>query len=116
MLRLKKRLWCESKLRQLFCFQRAYHGFFYPKTALVDEEDATFYEKESLSVNESCEVEVDEPSSDSPQLPVEDAHDIIQSKIDQGEFLLFFNELLSLLAWFFSYYFRSANFVVVVIQ
>ena len=60
---------------------------------MVDEEDATFYGKESLSVDESCEVDVDEPSSDSPQLPVEDAHGIIQSKIDQGEFLPFFNEL-----------------------
>lgn len=63
---------------------------FYPKTALVDEEDATLYGKESLSVDESCEVEVDEPSSDSPQLPVEDADDTIQSKSDQGEFNLFF--------------------------
>ena len=67
---------------------------FYPKTVLVEEEGATFYEKESLPVDESCEVEVDEPSSDSPQLPVEEEHDIIQSKIDQGEFLLFFNEPL----------------------
>ena len=79
---------------------------FFPKTALGDEEDATFYGKESLSVDESCEVEVDEPSSDSPQLPTEDAHDFIQSKSDQGEFILFF----------FFYPFRSANFVVVVIQ
>ena len=79
---------------------------FFPKTALGDEEDATFYGKESLSKGESCEVEVDEPSSDSPQLPTEDAHDIIQSKSDQGEFILFF----------FFYPFRSANFVVVVIQ
>ena len=79
---------------------------FYPKTALVDKDDATFYGKESLSVDESCEVEVDEPSSDSPQLPNEDAHDIIQSKSDQSEFILFF----------FFYPFRSANFVVVVIQ
>ena len=79
---------------------------FFPKTALGDEGDATFYGKESLSVDESCEVEVDEPSSDSPQLPTEDAHDIIQSKSDQGEFILFF----------FFYPFRSANFVVVVIQ
>ena len=79
---------------------------FFPKTALGDEEDATFYGKESLSVDESCEVEVDEPSSDSPQLPTEDALDIIQSKSDQGEFILFF----------FFYPFRSANFVVVVIQ
>ena len=79
---------------------------FYPKTALVDKDDATFYGKESLSVDESCEVEVDEPSSDSPQLPTEDAHGIIQSKSDQGEFILFF----------FFYPFRSANFVVVVIQ
>ena len=79
---------------------------FYPKPALGDEEDATVYGKQSLSVDESCEVEVDEPSSDSPQLPTEDAHDIIQSKSDQGEFILFF----------FFYPFRSANFVVVVIQ
>lgn len=79
---------------------------FYPKTALVDEEDATFYGKESLSVDESCDVEVDEPSSDSPQLPTEDAHDIIESKSDQGELILFF----------FFYSSRSANFVVVVIQ
>ena len=47
-----------------------------------------------MPVDESCEVEVDEPSSDSPQLPVEEEHDVIQSKIDQGEFRLFFNELL----------------------
>ena len=73
-----------------FCFQCAHDGFICPKTALVDEEDATFYGKESLSVDESCEVEVDEPSSDSPQLPAEDAHDIIQSKRGKGEFLLFF--------------------------
>ena len=79
---------------------------FFPKTALGDEEDATFYGRESLSVDESCEVEVDEPSSDSPHLPTEEAHDIIQSKSDQGEFILFF----------FFYPFRSANFVVVVIQ
>ena len=63
---------------------------FLSKTALVGEEDATSYGKESLSVDESCEVEVDEPSTDSPQLPTEDAHDIIQSKSDQGEFILFF--------------------------
>ena len=85
-----KRLWFKSKLRYFFCFQRAHDGFIYPKTALADEEDATFYGKESLSVGESREVDVDEPSSDSPQLPAEDAHDIIQSKRGQGEFLLFF--------------------------
>lgn len=71
-------------------FSTCLSWLFYPKTALVDEEDATFYGKESLSVDESCEVEVDEPSSDSPQLPVEDADDIIQSKGVQGEFNLFF--------------------------
>lgn len=60
---------------------------------LVDEEDATFYGKESLSVDESCEVDVDEPFSYSPQLPTEFAHDICQSKSGQGEFLLFLNEL-----------------------
>lgn len=76
----------------IFCFHRAHDGFIYPKTALVDEEDATFYGKESLSVDESCEVDVDEPSSDSPQLPTEFAHDTCQSKCDQGEFLLFLNE------------------------
>ena len=43
-----------------------------------------------MSVDESCEVEVGEPSSDSPQLPVENADDIIQRKSDQGEFNLFF--------------------------
>ena len=86
-------------------FSTCLSWLFYPKTALVDEEDATFYGKEALSVNESCELEVDEPSSYSPQLPTEDAHDIIQSKSDQGEFILFF-----------FYPFRSANFVVVVIQ
>ena len=58
-----------------------------------------------MSVDESCEVEVDEPSSDSPLLPTEDAHDIIQSKSDQGELILFV----------FFYSFRSANFVVVVL-
>lgn len=87
-------------------FSTCLSWLFYPKTALGDEEDATFYGKESLSVGESCEVEVDEPSSDSPQLPTEHALDIIQSKSDQGEFILFF----------FFYPFRSANFVVVVIQ
>ena len=81
-------------------------GFIFPKNALVDEEDATFCRKESLSVDEPCEVDVDEPSSDSPQLPTEDAHDIIQSKSDQGEFILFF----------FFESFHSANFVIVVIQ
>ena len=61
---------------------------------LVDEEDATFYGKESLSVDESCEVDVDESSSDSPQFPTEFAHDIIQSKSGEGEFLLFLSELV----------------------
>ena len=87
-------------------FSTCLSWLFYPKTTLVDEDDATSYGRESLSVDESCEVEVDEPSSDSPQLPNEDAHDIIQSKSDQSEFILFF----------FFYPFRSANFVVVVIQ
>ena len=82
-------------------FSTCLSWLFYPKTALVGEEDVTSYGKESLSVDESCKVEVDEPSTDSPQLPTEDAHDIIQSKSDQGEFILFF----------FFYPFRSANFV-----
>ena len=38
-------------------------------------------------------MDVAEPSSDSPQLPTEFAHDICQSKSGQGEFLLFLNEL-----------------------
>ena len=59
--------------------------FLIQKTALVDEKDATFYGKESLSVDESCEVEVKEPSSYSPQLPIKDARDIIQSKSGQGD-------------------------------
>ena len=95
-------------------FSTCLSWLFYPKTALVDEEDATFYGKGSLSVDESCEVKVDESSSDSPQLPVEEEHDSIQS--NQGELLLFFNEYLFLLVWFFFYYSCLANFVVVVIQ
>lgn len=47
----------------LFSTCCAHDGVIYPKTALVDEEDATFYGKESFSVDESFEVDVDEPSS-----------------------------------------------------
>ena len=91
----------------LFSTCCAHDGVIYPKTALVDEEDATFYGEESFSVDESFEVDVDEPSSVSPQLPTEFAHDIIQSKSGQGEFLLF--------CLFDFYAFCSTTFVVLVI-